>query len=364
MLKPINYLDRLKRLQQVLKETNCSYFLEQDPINIYYLTGLQVSCGKFLVHPAGACLVVDNRYLELCKRDSPFPVYLSEQPSLPALLFELGCDKTLGFDSENISYRDFSALQHMLAGMVLVPLEKPVKRLRMIKDQAEVFFLKEAASLCCEGMDFVISSLEEGIVEEQLALELEIFWKRKGARDVSFEPIIAFGPHTSMPHYRAGKGILKKGDPVLIDIGVNFHHYHSDMTRTVFFGEPSHELNTVYTIVLKAQLAAIALCRPGITIGELDQIARKYIASQGYGEYFTHGLGHGVGLEIHEEPGVRNKPPYKDMVLEPGMVITIEPGVYLPGKGGVRIEDTVVITDAKEDIITQRSKQLQIIAKR
>ena len=147
-----------------------------------------------------------------------------------------------------------------------------------------------------------------------------------------------------MPHYKGGSTALKKGDAVLLDIGVNWHRYHSDMTRVVFFGKPKPKILEIYEIVLAAQLAALELCRPGSKIGELDEAARDYIASKNYGEYFTHGLGHGVGLEIHEAPSVRSKGPDKNLKLEEGMAITIEPGIYLPGVGGVRIEDTVIIT--------------------
>lgn len=164
-----------------------------------------------------------------------------------------------------------------------------------------------------------------------------------------------------MPHYRAGNTKLKQGMPILIDIGVNYRHYHSDMTRVVFLGEPDPKLKTIYHIVEKAQKEALQLCKPGTLIGELDRAARGYIESQGYGDHFGHGLGHGVGLEIHELPNVRNKPPFNSMVLLPGMVITIEPGIYIPDIGGVRIEDTIVITENGHENLTERSKELNIL---
>jgi Xaa-Pro aminopeptidase len=164
-----------------------------------------------------------------------------------------------------------------------------------------------------------------------------------------------------MPHYRASKGKLEKGQPIQIDIGVIDRHYHSDMSRVVFFGKPSSEMRKIYDIVLKAQLAALNQCRPGIKIGDLDQTAREIISKAGYGDKFTHSLGHGVGLEIHESPLLRNKPPHSEEFLQPGMVITIEPGIYLSGIGGVRIEDTVVITDDGYENLTNRPKEMLII---
>jgi len=203
--------------------------------------------------------------------------------------------------------------------------------------------------------------LKEGISENELAIELEIFWKRRGSKAIAFDPIIAFGSNSSMPHYRVGQRKLNTGEAVLIDIGVNLNHYHSDMTRVVFFGDPDPKIASIYEIVLKAQELALENCRPGTPIAELDASARTYIEQKGYGENFTHSLGHGVGLEIHELPLIRSQSPGADTQLEEGMVVTIEPGIYLPGIGGVRIEDTVAITRDGYENLTNRSKELSII---
>ena len=268
----------------------------------------------------------------------------------------------LGFPSEDTTYQRYTQLKKSLdeASISLIAIENPVRRLRTIKDSDELARLREAASLGSLGYDLVVDLLEEGITEQELAHALEIFWLKQGGKKLAFDPIIAFGSNSSQPHYRAGNTKLEKGQPVLIDIGVTLNDYHSDMTRVVFYGEPSNLMRKIYGIVKDAQAAALALCRPGTTVGELDNAARQLIAQTGYGEQFSHSLGHGLGLEVHEPPTLRNKPPFNDIVLQPGMVITIEPGVYLPDTGGVRIEDSVVITaDGYEDL-TQRSKELRI----
>jgi Xaa-Pro aminopeptidase len=362
----MSYHSRLDNLQSILKSHACDALLIEDSIDLHYMTGLDLSAGKLLVHLNGAHLLVDGRYLEMCRKKSPFPVWQMEPPSLDALLAapEFSHIETLGFDTQKTTYKGFQVLQKTASlssshapnkpPIILRPLDSPLQPLRAIKDESEISTLREAAELGSLGFDFVCSLLKEGITEIEVATELEIFWKRKGGRSVAFDPIIAFGSNSSMPHYRAGSGILMKNDIVLIDIGVNFRHYHSDMTRTFFYGKPHDRLLEIYEIVRKAQEAALALCCPGTLIGTLDSAARNLIAQAGYGPNFSHSLGHGVGLNIHEYPTLKNAPPYHSIALAKGMVITIEPGIYLPGIGGVRIEDTIVITNEGYENLTKR----------
>lgn len=345
--------NRLHKLQLALKEIDA--ILVNDSINLYYLTGLELSSGKLLVHHHGSYLLVDNRYFEICQKKSPFPVLLSEKNPLHELLArpELAYIRKLGFDSEKTSYAAYMDLQkHLKERIELVAVESPLKKIRAVKDREEIDILRQACELGSEGFDYVCSLLNEGVTEIEIASELEIFWKRRGGKGLAFEPIIAFGPNGSMPHYRAGTSKLEKGQSVLIDIGVNYQHYHSDMTRVVFFGNVNPEIKKIYAIVDRAKQLALSLCRSGTLIRDLDDAARNYIASQGYGENFMHSLGHGVGLEIHEFPLIRNSPLYQAISLEAGMVITIEPGIYLPGIGGVRLEDTIVITEKGYENLT------------
>jgi Xaa-Pro aminopeptidase len=353
------FLDRIEKLRIELNDLNCNAILVENRTDLYYLTGLELSAGSLLVDTQSAFLLVDGRYFESCQHLSPCPVFLTSggrNTLINLLKDESPFVNSLGFDSEQTSYNAYHELQKSLhdCKIELRPIKSPVKKLRSIKDAKEIALLKDAGKLGGEGFDLVCKLLKEGISEIEIASELEIFWKRKGSKGVAFEPIIAFGKNSSMPHYRAGFTKLKRGDAVLIDIGVNKDYYHSDMTRVVYFGEPDARLLEVHDVVQEAQERALQMCRPGTLIGELDEAARDLIVEKGFGESFPHSLGHGIGLEVHEWPILRNVHPYKEVELQPGMVITIEPGIYLPGIGGVRIEDTIVITEKGHMNLTNR----------
>lgn len=356
---------RIEALQTLLARQNCQAFLVEDHTNLFYLTGLELSAGKLIVHAQGADLFVDNRYFELCQIRSPVPVHLVEACTAEECLARdaLRWIRALGFDSTRTTYKEFHELhsQGLRLDIDLVPLDDPIGQLRIIKDPSEIAALSEAARLGSAGYDYILTLLREGITELEIAQELEIFWKRRGSKGLAFDPIIAFGANSSMPHYRPGHVALKRGDIVLIDIGVNCHHYHSDMTRTVFFGSADKRLVEIYAIVKEAQEAALAICRPGVSMGELDKAARQHIISKGFGDFFIHSLGHGVGLDIHEAPWLRNRMPHSQQLLAAGMVVTIEPGIYLAGIGGVRIEDSIAITERGYENLTLRSKEITIL---
>lgn len=360
----MNYHNRLNTLQQTIQANGCDALLITDATNLFYMTGLDLSAGKLLIHSKGADLLVDGRYIESCKKLSPFPVRLSDPASFEQLLNspEFSHIRTLGFDSETTTVKNYESLKKMVIDsskkerkLELIAIEAPLKLQRSIKDENEIQALREAATLGSKGYHFVCSLLKEGITELECAVELEIFWKKHGSKGVAFDPIIAFGPNSSMPHYRAGKTKLTQDDTVLIDIGVDLNHYRSDMTRVIFFGKPEPKMLEIHSIAQQAQEAALHLCKPGITLGQLDQAARRIIDTYGYGDKFTHSLGHGIGLDTHEYPTVKNAPPFDSIPLAKGMVITIEPGIYLPGIGGVRIEDTIVITENGFENLTRNS---------
>jgi Xaa-Pro aminopeptidase len=322
------YANRIKKLQQ---QITVPYLIE-DPISLYYLTGLHLSLGILIVTPNDASLYVDGRYKEMAHARSSVPVFSIEDNPFQHY-------HELSFDRDATTYKRFQELQEKK--LKLIPIDDPVSRLRMIKEPAEQDLLRRAAKLGSTGFHHAVSLLREGVAEAEIAMELEIYWKREGAKGLAFDPIIAFGSNSSMPHYRAGDRRLAKGDIVLIDIGVNLNHYHSDMTRVHFYGTPNPELQKIHGIVFEALQRALKLCRPGTRIGDLDAAARNYIEENGH--KLPHSLGHGVGLCVHEAPWLRNKAPWSDAVLEEGMVITIEPGIYVPGLGGVRLEDTILI---------------------
>ncbi len=341
------YTSRVAQLQTTLTQLGYQAFLVEDQVNLYYLTGLDLSAGRLLVTQKEAFLFVDGRYLERCQTLSPFPVIRTEPNSdtFKDWLHHHPLISRIAFSQGTTSFKQYRELakidQNFSRKIEWIPLDSPVEQLRITKDPEELEALQTAADLGSRGFDFLCELLKPGISEVEAATELEIFWKRQGA-EPGFKPIIAFGANSSMPHYRPGHTKLKSRDSVLIDIGVVLDHYYSDMTRMAYLGTPLPKMAEIHAIVQEAQQAAIALCVPGTTTGQLDDAARSMIRKAGYGDQFLHGLGHGVGLEIHEAPFLRNR----DIVLQPGMVITIEPGIYLPGIGGVRIEDTLLVSKA------------------
>lgn len=346
----MNSSKRLEKIRTLLNTLDCECLLIENPIDIFYLTELDLSLGKLLITQQVAYLIVDGRYFEKCQSQEIYQVLLLSHFNWTNWLQDHGI-KSLGFDRQKTFYQAYEELSKELK-IDLLPLPSPLAKMRLLKDETEIVKLREAAQLNVKGCEYVVSLLKEGVSEEELAFELEFFWKKQGAKKLSFDPIIAFGTNSSMPHYRAGNTKLQNHTHVLIDIGVVYQHYHSDMTRVVFYGDPDPRIQAIYAVVEEAKELAMKMCHPGTLIGELDQIARDYIASKGYGEYFTHSLGHGVGLEIHEAPLVKFHGTYANIPLEKGMVITIEPGIYLPGIGGVRLEDTLLISEKGYENLT------------
>ncbi len=347
----MNYAARLNRLRQLMHSVPCDALIIEYPIDLFYLTGIELSAGKLLVSQKETCFIVDGRYFESSCQQTLYPVQLLKDHSLKDWLITHSIHH-LGFDKNQTTYHGFLTFSQLAADLnaafytlEVVPVASLVQQLRMVKDQEEINCLRTAASFCYRGYEFVVSQLCEGITEAELAFELEFFWKKQGASRLAFDSIIAFGPNSSKPHHRASLTKLQPSTSILIDIGAVLSHYHSDMSRVVYFGTPPDAIQAIYPIVEEAKNRAFELCRPGVLIGELDRVARGWITSQGYGEYFTHSLGHAVGLEIHEPPIIREKGPFSTQLLQAGMVLTIEPGIYLPGIGGVRLEDTILITE-------------------
>lgn len=345
----MEYDDRLGRLRRCLAEESCDAFFVENALDLFYFTGCQMSAGKLLVTANDAFLIVDGRYFEACKARCHFPVLKAEDKPLPDLLQGI---KVVAFDATVMTYQQVTDLQKMAAHIKLHPLGGVLQKLRSIKEPAELEALRVSAKYAVAGFHFLQTLIKEQVSEKELAQALEIFWKQQGSQALSFDPIIAVGANSAMPHYRAGQGKVEPGKHVLCDIGVQFNHYHSDMTRIVYCGQPDPKILEIEEIVVEAYLKAEAICRAGVTAGELDRAARGHITSKGYGEQFTHSLGHGVGLEIHEYPLLRDRPSLGEVVLQAGMVITLEPGIYLPGIGGVRFENTVIVQKHGCEVIT------------
>ncbi|HEX2578961.1 MAG TPA: aminopeptidase P family protein [Rhabdochlamydiaceae bacterium] len=334
------FLNRVSKLQMLFKTWKADGCLIEAPLDLFYFTGLQLSLGILIVLPSNVKLFVDGRYIEFAKKNSPFPVEHLSHEAVSAFLRPV---RSLVFDTAATTVLRDEQLKKMSSG-ILKGVLQPTRELRLIKDAHELRLMKKSAAVVWRGYEHIRRSLKVGVTEKEVAFSFEVFCRKHGAEKLSFDPIIAFGKNSAYPHYRAGDEKLKKGQIVLIDIGVVVDHYHSDMTRTVFFGKPDPRLVLLETVVKKAHDAALKLCREGTKVGDLDKAARQIIERAGLQELILHSLGHGIGLETHEFPRLKFKGEDQNVILQEGMVITIEPGLYLPGAGGVRYEDTIVIT--------------------
>ncbi len=335
----------LKRIEQMQKRLEGKAYLIEESVDLFYLTGLTLSAGRLLILPEKAVLFVDGRYINACKESSPIPVELDSISTFQKHLGSL----PLFFDPEKMSYARVEKLRKTHSA---TPSQNPIKELRLIKDELELHALQKSADLLYEGFLYLKTELKEGVSEVELARAFEIFCLKNGAEKLSFDPIIAFGPDSAMPHHRAGSKRLESNQIVLIDIGVVVDRYCSDMTRVVFFGTVSDEILELEDVVRRSQEAALALCTPGTPLGDVDAAARAIMAQSGLEDLYLHTLGHGVGLEIHEYPRLKKGGDDAALLLMPGMVVTIEPGLYKAGIGGVRIEDTIVITEEGYQFIT------------
>lgn len=331
-------------MQGALKKEKLDACLLEHPLELYYFTGLKLSAGRLLVHPKECLLLVDGRYSQAAQSISFVTTFLDGHEKLVDFCKQHKV-KRLGFDGMHTSYDHLARLNRWLKNSVkLVPSSPFFKTIRAVKDPEEIKKMEKSAALLWKGFKFVSASLKKGITERELAKKLEIFWLEHGADRLSFEPIIAFGPNSAMPHYRPQDVPLKEGDVVLVDIGVCLDNYQSDMTRVLFFKKENRQLRKLYDIIRRAQKSALKLCRPGAACKELDIAVRQVMRKEKVEHLFIHSLGHGIGLEVHEYPRIKFDGEDKDVILEKGMVITVEPGLYIPDVGGVRYEDTIVIT--------------------
>ena len=320
------------------KELKRGPMLIEDPTDLLYLTGVQLSAGQLLVQPKSATLFVDGRYTEAARKLSPVPV---KPYGFDSIKKHLKGNTTLCFDENKTSYGWVRQLKAHLK-ITPIPVQSLVSDLRVIKDASELKALKKSAALLKKGFVFAKKQLKTGITELEIVRRFENYIKEQGASGVSFDPIIAFGKNSAMPHYHPSHTKLKKNDIVLMDMGVVVDGYTSDMTRTCFHGKPNEKLVPIYDATAAAQEAALALCKAGTLIKDLEMAAKKAMGK--YQRYFIHSLGHGIGLEVHEEPRLSSQGVWANKRLQAGMVVTIEPGIYIPDLGGVRIEDAAIIT--------------------
>ncbi len=360
-MKNLLWENRQRISRKVLESNHLDGILFIGLENIRYLCGFTGSDGALLLTPEESFFLTDSRYWTQSEeevRSSHILRYKKKLDGIVSTLRELKL-KRVGFDSLAFPFAFYQSLQERLAGQIeLVPLEKEIKSLRAIKDEQEMLLIRRAIDIASKSFEHILSIAKEGISEREIAIEMEFFMKKGGSEAMGFDIIVASGKRSAHPHGRAGLKKIERGDFVLIDFGSTFEGYHSDQTRTVICGEPSPDQKKVYEIVREAHDQAIQKIRPGLSIQEVDQAARDYIQDHGYAEYFGHGTGHGIGLAVHEEPVINKE---NGDPLQEGMVFTIEPGIYIPEWGGVRIEDMVRVTSQGAEVLTYLPTDLRII---
>ncbi len=359
----MDFLARQAKLREHLARTRFDALLISHLPNIKYLCGFSGSAGFLLMEESGSVFFSDVRYDTQAREEVKGAKVVIARKSVLEGIGEFLAKRRrrakgwmIGLESEHFTLAEKKRLTNSLpAGVTLKDGPPLVERARMVKDADELSRIRAAVKLGAKLFDRAVEVLRPGIKEVEVAAEMELAARRGGAEEMSFPTIIASGARSALPHGRASEHAIAPGGFVVCDFGVILSGYCSDQTRTVWVGTVPTDARKAYEAVREAQLAAIAAVKPGVRTGEVDAAARKLLQKAGFGRYFTHSTGHGVGLEIHEAPRVADG---QKEVLQPGMVITIEPGVYFPGKWGVRIEDMVVVTAGGCEVLTSTSKDL------
>jgi Xaa-Pro aminopeptidase len=349
-----------QQIQAILEEQALEGILFFSPENIRYLTRFSGSESYLFAGKDTNLLLVDSRYITQANEETKdCRVVLIDKgvKSVAAQIAALGW-KRLGFEAQGISVALFEQLQENLQETELVPIKDELERLRGLKGDDEITLIKQAVQVAEAAWEKVLGMVRSGTREDELALELEYRMKQGGAERVAFDIIVAAGPRAALPHAQPSTRSIEEGDFVLFDFGARYGGYCSDESCTVIAGRATDEQKRIYTIVKDAHDKAIVQVRPGVRLAEIDETARDYINQAGHGEHFGHGTGHGVGLAVHEWPVVSKN---SREIAEVGMVFTIEPGIYIPGWGGVRIEDMVLVTPDGCEVLTEIPKDFMIV---
>jgi Xaa-Pro aminopeptidase len=354
--------NKLGKLREGLESLALEAIIIWNSKNRFYFSGFTGSAGMLLITKEEQYLITDFRYFDQAKEQAPGYQYVfiekSMTETLEAQLKKLGI-KRLGFEENYWTYAEYLRLRERADSMKLslIPAGELIKELRLIKSEEELEIFRQAAAITDQAFSHVMGVVKPGITEREVAIELEFFMRRKGALGPSFEYIVASGKRGAMPHGVATDKKIVPGELVTIDFGCIYQGYSSDMTRNFIFGQPTDKQVEVYQTVLTAQEKALTEIKAGLNGKEADKLARDIIRAN-FGDKFGHGLGHGLGLDIHEGPTLG---PHSDSVLKPGMVVTVEPGIYLSDWGGVRIEDMIVVQEENCEIFTKSPKHLYII---
>ena len=351
---------RLQKLRQGLAEKEIEAIFISQPENRRYLSGFDGSSGYLLITPQDTILATDFRYIGQAKRQAPdyeiFQIIGDVVDWFPKLVAGLNL-KNLGFEAGHITFALHQRLSDILkkapSQIRLIPVDGLVESLRAIKEPEEIELITKAVEISDAAVEYIENVIQIGMSEKEVAWEIEKFTRENGSETIPFELIVASGPNSALPHAKPSSRTIQSGEPVILDIGARFGGYSSDLSRTICLGTSDDDFRKVYNTVLDAQLTAMATITEGMSGGQIDNLAREVIEQAGYGEAFGHSLGHGIGLASHELP--RLAPNSADK-LTSGMVFTIEPGIYLAGWGGVRIEDVVVMENGKGRAISKAKK--------
>lgn len=351
---------RRDKLRKSIKQAGADALLVTDFTNVTYLTGFTGDDSFLLVAASGEVLISDSRYTQQLEEECPgldLEIRASGTRMTDSVAAVVGKAKArkLGVETATLNVALYEMLKEKLAPAELVSTKELVENLRIVKDREEINAIRRAAVLARRGFDALRASLTSDKTEKQIANELEYQLRLFGAKGCSFPSIIAAGPRAALPHAVPTDARIGESDFLLVDWGANEGLYVSDLTRILATAKMSPKLERIYGVVLRAQMAAIDAIRPGATCGQIDEVARKIIAKAGHGKHFGHGLGHGIGLQIHENPRLG---PNQELELKPGMVVTVEPGIYLADRGGVRIEDSILVTADGSESLTRSPRQL------
>ncbi|WP_117169250.1 M24 family metallopeptidase [Paraliobacillus sediminis] len=353
-------MGKVEKLRSVMKKDNLGALVITNSFNIRYMTGFTGTSGVVLITESEALFITDFRYTQQAADEAPLYEIIEHKQGIIkeiANQVKLLGIKRLGFEKTNLTYAIFEEYQKAISAE-LVPTEGLVEKLRLIKTDDEIAILKEAAKIADAAFEYILTVIKPGVREIDISNELEFFMRKQGAISSSFDIIVASGFRSALPHGVASDKKIENGELVTLDFGALYKGYCSDITRTVAVGDISDELHIIYDTVLQAQLKGVEGIKAGITAKEADALTRDYITEKGYGKYFGHSTGHGLGLEVHESPGLSFR---SNEILEEGMVVTVEPGIYVPNVGGCRIEDDIIVTKDGNVRLNHSSKELIIL---